>query len=252
MKGQPLNLVGKTYGLWSVVSKAERRGNSTYWNCICTKCKTEKKVRGTALVQGRSGGCGSCKQWKSKRHLKNQIASLRSYGLTVAQVCRKVGVTKWVVEHYQSKHHAFNRATWMQRRYLSIKADREKGKRWKDIYESHEKPYYSLNTFIVAYGLETRKRMFWRYQKVVIAYLGTRRYETDLGLEAYLEWARGQVAHLRDRFHEIPPLNMDEIKDMLSEGKTWNQIHFKYKLTKSPIETRAWFEIFEYAEGFYD
>lgn len=44
---------GMKYGKWTVVS----RFDSCYWNCRC-ECGTEKKVHGSHLVSGRSGGCG--------------------------------------------------------------------------------------------------------------------------------------------------------------------------------------------------
>ncbi len=56
------NLLGQTFGKWTVISKARRNSptdRSIYWNCKC-ECGTIRKVPTTNLVQGRSRGCTKC------------------------------------------------------------------------------------------------------------------------------------------------------------------------------------------------
>ena len=51
------DLTGQTYGAWTVVDRAGRKGNNATWNCRC-RCGTVREVSGTSLVKGKSQSCG--------------------------------------------------------------------------------------------------------------------------------------------------------------------------------------------------
>ena len=46
-----------TFGRWSVLGYAEKRGRKHYWSCRCS-CGNEKVVHGEHLKEGRSRSCG--------------------------------------------------------------------------------------------------------------------------------------------------------------------------------------------------
>lgn len=52
-----IDLAGQRFGLWTVLSYAEKRGNYLYWNCRCD-CGTERVVSGNNLKSGQSTNCG--------------------------------------------------------------------------------------------------------------------------------------------------------------------------------------------------
>lgn len=54
---QTYDLIGKNFGKWAVVSRSDRPGSKSFWNCICD-CGTEKTVVGHSLVKGLSISCG--------------------------------------------------------------------------------------------------------------------------------------------------------------------------------------------------
>lgn len=55
--GKFIDLTGQEFGRWKVVDRAENRGITLYWNCICA-CDNEKEVAGSSLVSGDSKSCG--------------------------------------------------------------------------------------------------------------------------------------------------------------------------------------------------
>lgn len=55
-----VGMSGKTFGQWSVIGEAKRRGRALYWTCRCT-CGTVSEVAGGALRAGRSSCCTSCR-----------------------------------------------------------------------------------------------------------------------------------------------------------------------------------------------
>lgn len=54
---KPLNLAGKTFGLWTVIASAPSRNRETWWLVRCA-CGTEAECRGARLTSGRSNSCG--------------------------------------------------------------------------------------------------------------------------------------------------------------------------------------------------
>ena len=55
--GRPDNLIGQKFGRLLVISKAENRGRTVYWNCVCV-CGKEKAVSGNSLKCGDTKSCG--------------------------------------------------------------------------------------------------------------------------------------------------------------------------------------------------
>ena len=55
-----LDLVGKTFGRWTVVELAPRT-YQTMWKCVCT-CGTERAVSGANLTSGHSTSCGCLRE----------------------------------------------------------------------------------------------------------------------------------------------------------------------------------------------
>lgn len=55
--GKLIDLTGKTFGNWEVISRAPSKGTSTMWLCRC-KCGIERDVSGNNLKRGNSISCG--------------------------------------------------------------------------------------------------------------------------------------------------------------------------------------------------
>jgi hypothetical protein len=64
-----LHLTGQTFGDWTVISLDSEKRATFYWYCQC-KCGTKRIVRGTALVRGKSLGCG-CTSAEKSRHFNS-------------------------------------------------------------------------------------------------------------------------------------------------------------------------------------
>lgn len=54
------DLSGRTFGLWSVVSRAPNKGSRTAWICRCA-CGSISSVASVHLMQGKSSSCGCSK-----------------------------------------------------------------------------------------------------------------------------------------------------------------------------------------------
>jgi hypothetical protein len=81
------DLIGKKFGRWLVIGKAEKRtpSGTVYWHCKCD-CGNEKDVITTSLKRGTSTSCGCYNRERTlETHTKN-IAGERFGRLTV--VCR--------------------------------------------------------------------------------------------------------------------------------------------------------------------
>ncbi len=53
----PISLVGRTFGQWTVVASAEKRGALRCWHAVCA-CGTRSEVYGASLLRGASLSCG--------------------------------------------------------------------------------------------------------------------------------------------------------------------------------------------------
>ncbi len=58
--GKKIDLAGKTFGRWTVISEGGRKNKRIMWRCQCS-CGTEKEVSGCSLQTGHSTSCG-CKR----------------------------------------------------------------------------------------------------------------------------------------------------------------------------------------------
>jgi hypothetical protein len=54
---KPLDLIGKTFGLLTVINKVESRNGKTHWNCQCS-CGNFRIAQGTKLTDGTIKHCG--------------------------------------------------------------------------------------------------------------------------------------------------------------------------------------------------
>ena len=66
---QRINIIGKTFGRWKVLSFAYSKKEIIYWNCKCV-CGKKREVRGANLRTGQSKSCG-CSLSDSKMGAKN-------------------------------------------------------------------------------------------------------------------------------------------------------------------------------------
>lgn len=64
-----IDLAGQRFGKWTVVSRAENKGTTTMWNCICD-CGTTRTVSSGNLRRGVTHSCG-CTHFKhGKKHTR--------------------------------------------------------------------------------------------------------------------------------------------------------------------------------------
>lgn len=73
-----IDLTGKKFNSWTVISLNRREGKRTYWNCICG-CRQVKIVRADALMNGRSKHCKYCNNLT--HHLSKNILYYTFYKL---------------------------------------------------------------------------------------------------------------------------------------------------------------------------
>lgn len=64
-----IDLTGKKFGRWRVLSKGESQGNGAMWNCLC-ECGTTRLVNGNALRRGTSASCGCTITKHGKKHTR--------------------------------------------------------------------------------------------------------------------------------------------------------------------------------------
>lgn len=68
-----IDLTGQTFGRWTVLERAENRGNQPYWVCECGCEKhTIKEIKGSALRRGESKSCGCWRHEFNQKDLTNQ------------------------------------------------------------------------------------------------------------------------------------------------------------------------------------
>ena len=52
-----MDLIGKNFGRWKVLSRNQNRGKHPYWQCIC-ECGKARSVNQSSLITGLSKSCG--------------------------------------------------------------------------------------------------------------------------------------------------------------------------------------------------
>lgn len=77
MHGNVTNLLGRTFGRWTVQSQAASdEYNRARWNCKCS-CGTEKIVYGSHLKKGESTGCMKCRPGRVKAGWRDSALYVR-------------------------------------------------------------------------------------------------------------------------------------------------------------------------------
>jgi hypothetical protein len=66
-----IDLTGKRFGKWRVLSTFRPRGHHTYWDCVC-ECGAERPVACDALVRRESRGCRKCSHLSKRIDLSGQ------------------------------------------------------------------------------------------------------------------------------------------------------------------------------------
>lgn len=66
MGAKAIDLTGKTFGRWTVLKRAENRGNHVYWICKC-ECGSERPVTSDRLRRNISKSCGCWQKEKAKQ-----------------------------------------------------------------------------------------------------------------------------------------------------------------------------------------
>ena len=82
--GKPLiDMVGRVYGQWTVMSRAEAPANKTgaFWRCMCG-CGVSKIVRGVDIRNGKSKSCGCL---KSSAEVRSAISVARKLATGTAR-----------------------------------------------------------------------------------------------------------------------------------------------------------------------
>lgn len=97
MARQVINLVGKQFGEWRVIRRAETDLNGgAHWACVCGCCGKEHVVRGYHLRTGRSRSCGAATanpelrniwQGMKRRCLNPEASGYSSYGGRGIRIC---------------------------------------------------------------------------------------------------------------------------------------------------------------------
>lgn len=85
--GKFIDLEGQRFGNWTVLSRAENKGNASMWNCICD-CGTVRAVSSANLRNGRTLSCGC----NSLKHGKRSTRLYRIWGGMKARCYRKTHV----------------------------------------------------------------------------------------------------------------------------------------------------------------
>jgi len=70
-----VEMEGRTYGSWKVISYSHTKKKKTYYNCICTKCDNEYEVQGPNLRQGLTTQCIPCGRLERNKKLKGHMVS---------------------------------------------------------------------------------------------------------------------------------------------------------------------------------
>lgn len=81
-----IDISGKKYGNWTVLSYDKTQKSVTYWSCVCI-CGKKKSIAGKSLREGRSTSCGCTKKPK----VKHGMAATKTYKSWHAMIQRCEG-----------------------------------------------------------------------------------------------------------------------------------------------------------------
>jgi hypothetical protein len=174
MQGRKLDLVGKKFGRWTIISKTPNKGYSICWLCKC-ECGVEKEIREWSLINGDSKSCGCFKKDNSKNNSKQIIELGKSHlkDLTGKRFGRLI-----VIKRMSNRGiHTY----W----WCKCDCDREKeicGSSLRNGYTTSCGCYRKEKTSI-AVGLSSKKRVYRSYKK------GSkkRNFSFELTFEQFLE-----------------------------------------------------------------
>lgn len=92
-----LNLIGRTFGRWKVLSESlDRKRGRVYWNCKCS-CGVIKEVCGSSLTNGDSTSC-SCYRIEFRRLNPERGYRLRPYEAAFHALQRSCAARRIVCE----------------------------------------------------------------------------------------------------------------------------------------------------------
>lgn len=90
--GKLINLVGKKFGEWEVLEKAQKPISATstaaFWKCRCS-CGTERILDGGVLRQGKSKSCGCLSKQIQQQKLSEDLTRKRFGSLVVIERAEK-------------------------------------------------------------------------------------------------------------------------------------------------------------------
>lgn len=82
------DLVGASFGRWTVLSRAASRSYRTYWAARCS-CGTEREIAQTQLVTGKSKSCGCLNaEIRKTKTVKHGYTRSRTYNSWCAMLAR--------------------------------------------------------------------------------------------------------------------------------------------------------------------
>ncbi len=99
VSGIKLDLTGKRFGRWLVLSKVLNKGGQSRWLCQCD-CGTKRDLFGSYLSRGRSESCGCIRRIDPNRSEKK---------------CSRCQETKPIAEFFRSKRRADGRDVYCKR-----------------------------------------------------------------------------------------------------------------------------------------
>lgn len=83
--GKFINLEGRTFGMLTVLKRAENRNNRVFWTCKC-ECGNVKDIRASSLLSGLTHSCGCMQSYKydqeNNEYKNGYEKSLNKYDLS--------------------------------------------------------------------------------------------------------------------------------------------------------------------------
>lgn len=105
-----LDLAGKRFGRWMVISQAANRGRRTVWKCHCD-CGAERGVLTATLRNGTSRSCG-CLPRKRAPHAIERVLARKGITvsdlkkmdhLTIGEAAKRIGVSRSTIKSWSER-----------------------------------------------------------------------------------------------------------------------------------------------------